>query len=145
MCARAEDSFVTQAEADSIDLGSCTAAEQVQASLQVGTTARQLIMEGVIQLQVPLCTVPPCSVGVQLASRALSADCSCGSVRDPVSRCTGRILCPESTKMFAAQDCVVRQPVLLLLCNPDSLSNGTLSSHLHRRAVALYAHNLPYP
>ena len=46
-----------QAEADSIDVGSCAEAEQVQASLQVGTSARQLIMEGVIQLQVSVCIV----------------------------------------------------------------------------------------
>ena len=47
--------YVLQAEADSIDLGSCAEAEQVQASLQVGTNARQLIMEDVIQLQVSVC------------------------------------------------------------------------------------------
>lgn len=49
---RSQDSFVVQAEADSIDLGSCAEVEQVSASLQVGSSARQLIMEGVIQLQV---------------------------------------------------------------------------------------------
>lgn len=62
MCARAEDAFVLQAQADSMDLGSCAAAEQVQGSLQVGTAARQLIMEAVIQLQVSSRPVLPCSV-----------------------------------------------------------------------------------
>lgn len=62
MCDRTESSCVMQAEADSVDLGRYEGVEQVQASLQVGAKARQVIMEGVLQLQVPFDTSTTCSV-----------------------------------------------------------------------------------
>ena len=74
MCARSEDSLVLQAEADSIELGSCAEVEQVEASLYVGTSARQLIMEGVIQLQVSACIILTCSVFCASCDNALSVE-----------------------------------------------------------------------
>ena len=75
---------MAQAEADSMDLGSYTEGEQVQASLQVGANARQLIVEGVIQLQVASCRIVTCYVLFQLAFRSLllGQNCSCESIRD---------------------------------------------------------------
>ena len=51
-----------QAAADSVGLESHSQAEQVQASLQIGADARQLIMEGVIQLQVSSRKLSSCSI-----------------------------------------------------------------------------------
>lgn len=62
MCGGTESSFVMQAEADSRNLGSYEGIEQVQASLQVGAKTRQVIMEGVLQLQVLFGAVITCSV-----------------------------------------------------------------------------------
>ena len=99
--------FVVQAEADSMDLGDFVEAEQVQASLQVGASARQVIMEGVLQLQVPFDTSIACTfacagniMGSQYCSRqdhfmcSISTRCSCASCHADDS-CTAKVCSPR--------------------------------------------------
>lgn len=99
---------MVQAEADSMDLGDVVEAEQVQASLQVGASARQVIVEGVLQLQVPFGTSITCALacaGNVMGSRccrrqgiklmcSISTRCSCASCQVDDS-CTARVCSPR--------------------------------------------------